>query len=126
MKKHFFAVILCVGCMMAKAQNQQSWVKPLEFGKPSNKKNNPAYDSAKTAMLNNLYASRFTWPPASYSHSTDGGHVYNLPIDNMPCLAPYNYSTTMPNAKPPAMGDMPNAITPWTIIPKAKPKKKQE
>lgn len=129
MKKYIFIVGLAVGCIICHAQHKNLWVKPLQFGKQSKIKNNdpdPALDSAKAARLNNLYASRFIWPPATYSHSTDRGDVYNLPIDNMACLVPYGYSNTMPNANPSVKGNMPNAIVPWPIIPKTKPKKKQE
>ncbi len=52
---------------------------------------------------------------AKYLFSTDKGKVYALPLDNMPCLVPYQFGN-MPNAT----ADIENIIK----IPNAYPQKK--
>jgi hypothetical protein len=125
MKKNLLLVLLLVLCGTVWAQQQQVWVKPLEFGKASPKKNNFRVNSSlKQALLTVLYANGFEWPEASYSHTTEQGDIYKLPVDNMPCLVPdISKSGFMPNSMPPFTGYIPNAIQPWPIIPDQKRKK---
>lgn len=71
----------------------------------------------------NIILNRSLLPQATYSHTTSRGKVYNLPIDNMPCLVPdMNQVAPMPGYKMPE-GRMPNAIPRQPLIPDERKKK---
>jgi hypothetical protein len=78
----------------------------------------------KLRRLENMMSQYSVLPQAKYSHTTSRGKVYNLPIDNMPCLVPdMDQVAPMPGYKMPE-GRMPNAIPRQPLIPEEKRKEK--
>lgn len=71
---------------------------------------------------NSIIQQRSLLPQATYSHDVSRGKIYNLPIDNMPCLVPDMQKVKpMPGQYMPVPESrMPNIIPRQRIIPAPK------
>jgi hypothetical protein len=83
-------------------------------------------DTTGERLLSPLLLQRGLLPQATFSHQTSRGKVYNLPIDNMPCLVPdMQQVRPMPGQHYFPEGRMPNVFPRQRIIPEERENKKK-
>jgi hypothetical protein len=106
MKSLLFAILLLSGFTVIAQQPPNSLYKvgTPGFGLPK-------YDT--------IIVQKSLLPLASFSHNTSKGKIYNLPIDNMPCLVPdMRKVAAMPGKIIPEFKQgMPNAFPNQKLIP---------
>jgi len=102
MKVLFFIIAIAAFSTLSAQNLGKSWVKPIVPQQKTNSLRQPKiypFQQAQPRLLQTL---------------PNGNKVYELPIDNMPCVVPdlsqYNYN--MPTVKPPVAHTMPNPASP--------------
>lgn len=112
-----FLLVAFAGIGLSASAQETPLIKKLQFPNGQNAVTGIDTTGERYRQLKGLIELRSQLPPATYSHSTPGGKVYIMPVDNMPCLVPdMKQVRRMPGVYVTPDSRMPNAIPKQPLI----------